>query len=528
MEDISTENVLKRYQHWIFVALSAMLLFFSFPNANLFPLAWFAMVPFFIALNRATGWKSAFCMGYLTGFLFFAGLLVAIVLLYPYANIYQTLLGYLLLVGYTALYFGVVAALVQLLRWHSGSLFPVAAACIWTALEWVRSWMLTGFPWGSIGYSQWNNLPGIQIASVVGVHGVSFVVVLFNAGIATLICEPYQWGKRISAMVFPLTLMLACLGYGVFQLRAAETAAQKNLKVALVPGNIPQFKKWNSAEFPTILKRYIALTVQAGKEGPDVIVWPETTIYGQVLKAKWPTYHGRFKRMLHETGISMLLGATDYEKPDDAPEEEYVYNRVFSVSSEGDILGKYAKMRLVPFGEYVPLASFLPNFIQFKPFEPGKSVNLLPLFNVKNTSVEKMEIGVSICFESGFPDHFRQFVKKGAKAMGILTNDAWFDRTAFPALHLSMAPFRAVENRIAVFRCANGGFSGVFDRFGRTTTPLITPHTAQEILVASVPLKEGEQTLYTRYGDWFPILCTLLCVGWLGWRTVVRFRHRHA
>jgi len=138
--------------------------------------------------------------------------------------------------------------------------------------------------------------------------------------------------------------------------------------------------------------------------------------------------------------------------------------------------------------------------------------------------MEKIEVGVSICFESGFPDHFRRFVKKGAKGMGILTNDAWFEGTAFPALHLSMAPFRAIENRIAVFRCANGGFSGVFDRFGRATTPLITPYTAQEILVAAVPLREGEQTFYTRYGDWFPILCALLCLGWLGWRIVVRFR----
>lgn len=543
MEDISTENLLKRYQHWIFVVLSAILLLLSFPNANLFPLAWFALVPFFIAVNRATSWKSAFCRGYLTGFLFFAGLLVAIVLLYPYANIYLTLLGYLLLVGYTALYFGVFAAFVQLLPWRSGILFPVAATCVWTALEWVRSWMLTGFPWGSIGYSQWNNLPGIQIASVVGVHGVSFVVVLFNAGIATGFRADRQWRQEIAAMVVPLIVMLVCFGYGVSQLQSVEssvageksrdgrdagsvvkTASPEILNIGLVPGNIPQLRKWKLTEFPAIFRRYIALTHKVSRTAPDVIIWPETTVRGEVLSNQWPTYHGRFKQMLREAGIPMLLGATDYEKVDDMGNKvNKVYNRAFSVSPEGEILGKYAKMRLVPFGEYVPLASFLPNLIQFEPFEPGKSVNLLPLFNVKNASVEKIEIGVSICFESGFPDHFRQFVKKGARVMGILTNDAWFEGTAFPELHLSMAPFRAVENRIAVFRCANGGFSGVFDRFGRTTTPLVTPHTVLEILVASVPLSEGKQTLYTRHGDWFPLLCTLLCIGWLGWRIVVWF-----
>ena len=530
------------------MALSAILLFLSFPNANLFPLAWFALVPFFIAVSRATNWKSAFCIGYLTGFLFFAGLLVAIVLLYPYANIYQTLLGYLLLVGYTALYFGVFAVFVQLLSWRSGILFPVATACVWTALEWVRSWMLTGFPWGSIGYSQWNNLPGIQIASVVGVHGISFVVVFLNAGIATMLRAHRRWRQEVSAMVVPLLVMLVCFGYGVFRLRSAEssTAAEKPhadnstgsvvktvspeiLNIGLVPGNIPQLRKWKLTEFPAIFRRYIALTHEASRDAPDVVIWPETTVRGEVLSDQWPTYHGRFKQLLRETGIPMLIGATDYEKVDGMGNKvDKVYNRAFSVSPEGKILGEYAKMRLVPFGEYVPLASFLPNLIQFKPFEPGKSVNLLPLFNVKNAGVEKIEIGVSICFESGFPDHFRQFVKKGARVMGILTNDAWFEGTAFPELHLSMAPFRAVENRIAVFRCANGGFSGVFDRFGRTTTPLVTPHTAQEILVASVPLREGEQTLYTRYGDWFPILCALLYVGWLGWRIIVRFRHKQA
>ena len=101
MGDIPTENFLKRHQHWLLAIFSALLLFFSFPNVNLYPFAWIAMVPFFIALTRATGWKSAFWIGYVTGFLFFAGLLPAIALLYPYANIFATMIAYLLLVGYT-------------------------------------------------------------------------------------------------------------------------------------------------------------------------------------------------------------------------------------------------------------------------------------------------------------------------------------------------------------------------------------------------------------------------------------------
>ena len=539
----------------ILAVLSAVLLFLSFPNLNLFPFAWVALVPFFIALGRTTSWKSAFWIGYLTGFLFFAGLLPAILLLYPYANIFATLVGYLLLVGYTALYFAVFAVLMRFVPRRSSILFSLFAACIWTALEWVRSWMITGFPWGSIGYSQWNNLPGIQIASVVGVHGISFVIVLFNAGLATLLLNRHQWQQELRAVVLPLILMLLCFGYGILHLQKAAPLGQstnaaprtnvETLKVALVPGNISQLQKWDLRQFPKILQRYIELTHKASSEDPELIVWPETAIRSRALTGEWPTYYRRFSQMLRDIGIPMLLGTANTGETDTAigqfsknleKRDTDIYNRVLSIAPEGKIHGSYAKMHLVPFGEYVPLAhllpDFIPNFIQFKPFTHGKTVNLLPVFDVKNkTNTRKIEVGASICFESVFPDEFRKPVIMGARTMGIFTNDAWFKGTAFPELHLSMAPFRAVENRIAVFRCANGGFTCVVDKFGRITTPLITPDTAQEILIASVPLlspTEREQTLYTRYGDWFPILCTLICVGWLGSNIIMWVRRRHS
>ncbi len=555
-----TENLLKRHQHWMLAVLSAILLFLSFPNANLFPLAWVALVPFFIALRHTANGKPTFWLGYLTGFLFFGGLLTAIALLYPYANIFATLVGYLLLVGYTALYFGVFSILMQRVPWRSGLLFPVAAAVIWTALEWVRSWLFTGFPWGSIGYSQWNNPLGIQIASLVGVHGISFVIVLFNAGIATMLCNRHRWRQEIPACVLPLILAILCLGYGAFQLRDAPSInrdsdiiaseASQTLNIALIPGNISQLEKWNVRQFPQILQRYINLTHTAGQENPDIIVWPETAIRSEALTGEWPTYYRRFLLMLRDIALPILIGTAIegdeidetigkfYRRaPEKDPDEEKnanIYNRVLSISPDGKITGGYAKKHLVPFGEYVPLANllpdFIPNFIQFKPFAFGKSVNLLPVSNVKNNKEDqKIEIGASICFESVFPDEFRRPVQKGAQVMGIFTNDAWFKGTAFPELHLSMAPFRAVENRITVFRCANGGFTCVVDPFGRIATPLITPDTTQQVLMASVPIflsSDRKQTLYTHYGDWFPMLCAIICIGWFGSQIVLRFRRR--
>ena len=585
LEGTATENFWNRYQHWLLAILSAILLFLSFPTLNLFPFAWIALVPLFIALARTTNWKSAFWVGYLTGFLFFAGLLPAIALLYPYANIFATMVGYLLLVGYTGLYFAVFAALMKFVRVNSGILFPIACACIWTALEWVRSWMMTGFPWGSLGYSQWNNLFGIQVASIIGVHGISFVIVLFNAGIATVLSKRHEWRQEIRAVVLPLVLIIFCFSYGALQLWNAEPvnsdadADIETLNVALIPGNIPQLQKWNRNEFPKILQHYINLTYKANQEHPDLIVWPETVIRSEALTGRWPTYYDRFSQMLRDTATPILLGTANRGNTDDAigkfsknndKSGEPIFNRVLSISPAGKIHADYAKMHLVPFGEYVPLENllpdFIPDFIMFEPFAHGKSVNLLPVFIVKDKtdtknkvhanlaedtelfkppktpltagvmnpprpSYEQVDVGASICFESVFPDEFRRPVQKGARVMGIFTNDAWFEGTAFPELHLSMAPFRAVENRIAVFRCANGGFTCVVDKYGRITTPLVTPDTTAETLVASVPLRspmDQKQTLYTRYGDWFPMLCTIICVGWFGSLIVIRRQRQNS
>ena len=511
-------NFVKRYRYWL-AASSGIILFCSFPNVNFFPLAWVALVPLLVALAPVESWKSAFRVGYVAGFLFFAGLLLAIILLYPYAHILTTTLGYLLLVGYTALYFAVFAVLVHQLPWQSGILYPLGAASIWVTLEWVRSWLLTGFPWGNIGYSQWNYPPGIQIASLTGVYGVSFIIVFFNAGIATLIRRRHEWQRELVALIVPCLIAMICLIYGYIAIARSENTPQKSMEVALIPGNIPQIEKWEPKNFPKIFARYINLTRKTTVHGPDVIVWPETTVRGQVLSGEWVNYNNHFKKMLREIGgISMLIGATDLDAFGD------LYNRVISVSSEGEILGKYAKMHLVPFGEYVPLADFLPNFVQFQPFEHGKTVNLLPIANVEamQTNKEKIEVGTSICFESAFPNHFRQFVKKGADVMGILTNDAWFEGTAFPELHLAMAPLRAVENRITVFRCANGGYSCIVDSFGRITTPFVTPKTAEEFLVAEAPLSEGNLTPYTRFGDWFAILCLLISLTYIAYGIVVQ------
>ena len=513
---------IKRYQSWILAGISGLLLILSFPSFNLYPFAWIGLIPLLIALQSTSTWKSAFLHGYLTGTIFFLGLIYWITLLYPFANILLTTFACLLLAGYLAVYFGIFFALLHGLPWKSGLPFIFIVPAIWIGLEWARSWFLTGFPWGSMGYTQWNNLPAIQIASFTGVHGVSFIVVLLNATITDIIhtylvrknqpndletSDATSAKKSLSRFTFhasriiPIAIVIACLVYGG-QMLSKPIDTTSDVKIALVPGNVPQIEKWDRAYWPQIFERYMNLIKAADAEEPDLIILPETALRGEIFVLAGNVYLPKLKHLLAEQQIYLLTGLADYTA---APK---IYNSVYLLSPTDEKLGSYSKMHLVPFGEYVPITRHLPNFIQLSSgFEPGKSIDLFPIPQTENS-----QMGVVICFESVFPDLFRKFVKKGASVMGILTNDAWFDGTAALEQHLAMAPLRAVENRIAVFRCANGGISCIIDALGRTTTTPILASDTENFLIEKIPLIDHGGTIYTRYGDWFPILCFLVSV----------------
>ena len=511
---------IKRYQSWILAGISGILLLLSFPSFNLFPLAWISLIPLLIALQSTSSWKSAFLHGYLTGAIFFLGLIYWIALLYPFANIFLTAFAYLLLAAYLAVYAGIFSALLHGLPWKSGLPFIFIVPAIWTGLEWVCSWMVTGFPWGSMGYTQWNNLPAIQIASITGVHGVSFIIVLLNATIADVLRTYLAWKKSASHFTFhvsrcifshliPIVLVITCLVYGAHTLsKPADTTS--GIKIALAPGNVPQIEKWDPEYWPQIFERYMNLVKAADAEEPDLIILPETALRGEIFVFEGNVYIKQLKEILADRQIYLLTGLADYTA---TPK---IYNSVYLLSPTSEKLGSYSKMHLVPFGEYVPITRHLPNFIQLSSgFEPGKSIDLFPIPHTENS-----QMGVVICFESVFPNLFRKFVNKGAAVMGILTNDAWFDGTAAPEQHLAMAPFRAVENRVAVFRCANGGISCIIDAFGRIITPPIQANDTQNFLIERIPLSDHGGTVYTRYGDWFPILCFLVSV------LLVLYHHR--
>ena len=363
-----------------------------------------------------------------------------------------------------------------------------------------------------MGYTQWNNLPAIQIASITGVHGVSFIVVLLNATVADIIYTYFisnnqpttpKTSLRFTFHVLrftPIAIVIACLIYGA-QALSKPVEHTSDFEIALAPGNVPQTERWDPTYLPQIFERYMNLVKAADAEEPALIVLPETALHGSIFIYEENAYITKLKQMLDEQQIHLLTGTH-------TARDGKMYNTVFLLSPTSEKLGSYSKIHLVPFGEYVPITRHLPNFIQLSSgFEPGKSIDLFPIPHTENS-----QMGVVICFESVFPDLFRKFVKKGASVMGILTNDAWFDGTACPEQHLAMAPFRAVENRTAVFRCANGGISCIIDSLGRTITTPILANDTENFLIERIPLSDRGGTVYTRYGDWFPILCFLVSV----------------
>jgi apolipoprotein N-acyltransferase len=302
--------------------------------------------------------------------------------------------------------------------------------------------------------------------------------------------------------------------FGVLVMRPVEFSDVSKIKIGIIPGNIRQIDKWQNKNFDAIFRKYLNLIKEVSDKHSDLsfITLAETAIPQAIFYNQENMYQKALKQLLRDQQLNLLVGTPNYS-------EGKAYNSVFLLNSKGDQAGVYSKMHLVPFGEYTPIASFFPDLIQESGWEAGKSYDIFPI-----PSTLGLEMGVAICYESSFPNLVRRFVKKGAVIIGVLTNDAWFEGTAAPTQHLSMAPFRAVENRVSVFRCANGGISCIIDKFGRVGKEQILPEEQDGFLIGSIALKhQKKETIYTLYGDWFPIACFVISLGLIGFLLLLQF-----
>ncbi|MEZ4598853.1 MAG: apolipoprotein N-acyltransferase [Syntrophotaleaceae bacterium] len=483
---------------------SGLLLALSFPRPDVASLAWFALVPLFMVMN-----ERPFHTGFLAGTGFFGLVLYWLnIVMTTYGRLHPVLsvVVYLLLVAYLSLFFGAATWAACYCREKLGFSTIITLPVFWVALEFVRSFLLTGFPWATLGYSQQSHLALIQSADLVGPYGLSFLLILSNASLARAGCEILQ--KRFSnlpwtALLVTASMFAANLEYGFFRLDHQVDERSKSAETLLVQGSIDQSVKWNPAYQARTIAIYRDLSMpESESPATDLIIWPESAV--PFFFQEGGALAEAVLQVPVQTGAYLLMGSPAYEA---GSEGEQYLNSAFLLSPEGRILGRSDKVHLVPFGEYVPLGRLLPFVdklvVGIGDFSPGK---------VSPLQMNGGRIGVLVCFESIFPELARDYVRQGSDLLVNITNDAWFGRSSAPYQHLAMSRFRAVENRVWVARAANTGISAFISPSGEIVAK--SPLFERLALKGQVGLG-AQPTIYTRFGDILPILCLILSAGWL-------------
>jgi apolipoprotein N-acyltransferase len=501
------------------VLISATLLVLSFlPYANLGFFTWFAFVPLFFTLKNKSRPK-VFFLYYLSGVIFWSGII--------YWLIHVTFIGLILIVLYLALYFGTFGLIISLInsRLHAFTRLLFIPG-IWVLLEYLRSHLFGGFGWALLGYSQYLNLPIIQVAHITGVWGISFLVMLMNVLIYSmldarfsLLVKKQKPTSPIINYALALVLLFLSLGYGFYKLYCKpKVINRKSVRISVIQGNIPQAIKWEEAARGKIFEEYQRLSRLAAYDLPDLVIWPEAALPGILGQDEYVKKN--LQEFVSNIRIPFLVGAVNLDSGN-------YYNSAMLISRQGEFIQRYDKLHLVPFGEYVPfrgIFGFLETVVPIGDFSAGEEYTVFNLNRVIPASMpqagirqaEGARFSVLICFEDIFPQISRQLVKKEADFLINITNDAWFGNTSSPYQHLSASVFRAVENGVYLVRAANTGISGFITPEG-IIYPLTDKIAGKQTFISGYLTKEiflspKQYSFYTHWGDWFVLVCLILAI----------------
>ena len=377
-------------------------------------------------------------------------------------------------------------------------------------MEFVRSLTEMSFPWLNLSYTQTYYLKLIQYASLWGNYAVSFWILWLNL-IVYLFVKNKKRGQAVICFFVILIILPYIYGWWVMSEKIGRTNPNRKgeeIKIALLQGNIEPKIKWDERFLDYNIQTYIDMSKEAAKEQVDLIIWPETA--APCYLATESLYLARVQETCDELNIPLLVGTNDYGV---SPEGKLrYYNSAFLFTPHGGYPPVYNKINLVPFSEKIPYDQIfgISDKVQLGQSDFSNGDELI-IFEVP-----KGRFATLICFESVYPALVRDFVNRGAEFLVNITNDAWFGKTHGPFQHAQIAVFRAIENRIAIARCANTGVSMFIDPYGRIKEP--TKIFVRTIVIGKIPLRRMENTLsnnrtfYSKHGDWFALLCCLISV----------------
>ena len=477
--------------------LSAALLALCFPSGALWGLAWVALIPLIISVDEdAPG--PAFLRGYAAGFLFFLSTLFWIH--------HVTFLGLILLSAYLALYWAIFSVgAAGSSSWGIGRRV-ILLASLWTGLEYVRAEAFSGFGWAALAHTQSANILLIQMADITGTYGVSFVMVAASVVLSAWLKAAFR-RERLSSgfsMVAWAVVLFTCLvlAYGARRLNVPPLKAA--VRVALIQANVSLADYADPRLNPYLVEKHLALSREAAKSHPQLIIWPETS-FPQFM---WdhPALFEKVRSFAREYKVKVLLGSVTRMG-------EAYFNSAVLIDAQGQTAQTYDKQHLVLFGEYIPFRKqfpFLERLVPIDDFTAGKG-------NVLFALADGVSFSSLICFEDTIPVLARRGAGDGAGFLVNITNDAWFGPSRQPRMHLDNAVFRAVENRLALVRATNTGVSCGILPTGELAG-CVTAADGRQVMtegfgIIAVPVHSGLLSFYTKYGDVFAMLCFLGILG---------------
>lgn len=544
---LNPDEIKKLRKQRIQLIISGVLLGISFPPFPFpFSILMFAsLVPFLNVIRERKTLAELNRAAYLTFFVF------SLITLYWVGSWQPTADPFLMISGVMLVFFMPILYMIPTTLYYFSKEIFHSKNTLWlypfffVTLEYLHMVNEFSFPWLTLGSGLAKFISFIQIADIVGVLGLSLIVLLINV----LLSEAFRniassKRKAYSQITLVLVIFIALIIYGVVKI-SGYVEPEKKIKVGIIQPNIDPWDKWSGGNLDDIVSKYLKLSRQAAAQSTGLLVWPETALPVYLLNGGYSRSVDSIYAFLRETGNYLLTGMPDIQyfeedqlKPPDvkyAKEGNFyyaTYNAIYLLSPNDDKVQKYGKTKLVPFGERVPYLNHLPFLGDLLKWGVGLSgwnvgqdttVFVMKKKYENSAEIDSFKINGLVCYESLYPDFVSAFVNKGAEFITIVTNDSWYGKLSGPFQHKEIAVLRAVENRRSVLRSANGGISCFINSIGRTIKE--TEMFATTFIVADISIST-EKTFYSENPLIIPVLSSVISIWVTGLFVLFRLKKK--